>query len=565
MHQMIIICGMLLGGLGMFLLAVTMITDGLKATAGPALREMLANWTRSPLHGIFSGVAITAIVQSSSAVTVATIGFVNAGIINMRQALGIVYGSNIGTTMTGWLVAIIGFKINVDAFALPLIGLGMILKLTGGESKRASIGLALVGFGLFFTGIDVLKDAFGGLVESIDLARFTIDGFSGVLMYLGIGFLMTLLTQSSSAAIAITLTAASGGVLDINAAAAMVIGANVGTTSTAALAVIGATPNAKRVASAHILFNVGTGLVALIILPVLFLIVKHAGVLLGLADIPAVTLALFHTIFNILGVLLIFPLNSRLADFLEKQFVTQEEKEGQPRYLDKVVAVSPPLAVNALALELARVTAVVRRMDLEALSNKKGSSRRISIDEMVVRKLSASVAEFITQLEREKLSQEVSTELALVLRAEQHLLASADQAALFARLQVDVRPVEDHELLAGIRRFYDGLASLIKLAIPGEADFSYAECERQLGQVQNDYDDLKASLLRAGTASRIPIPQMIDVVEQNSRLRRMARQLVKGMNFLNEVFVATSTILPEAALSEGVGDNSNEQKKPVAE
>jgi len=564
MHQMIIICGMLLGGLGMFLLAVTMITDGLKATAGPALREMLSNWTRSPLHGIFSGVAITAIVQSSSAVTVATIGFVNAGIINMRQALGIVYGSNIGTTMTGWLVAIIGFKIDVDAFALPLIGLGMILKLTGGESKRASIGLALVGFGLFFTGIDVLKDAFGGLVESIDLARFTLDGFSGVLMYLGIGFLMTLLTQSSSAAIAITLTAASGGVLDINAAAAMVIGANVGTTSTAALAVIGATPNAKRVASAHILFNVGTGLVALIILPVLFLIVKHAGVLLGLADIPAVTLALFHTIFNILGVLLIFPLNSRLADFLEKQFVTQEEKEGQPRYLDKVVAVSPPLAVNALALELSRITAVVRRMGLEALSNKKSSSRRISIDDIVVRKLSASVAEFISQLEKEKLSQEVSAELALVLRAEQHLLASADQAALFARLQVDVATVEDHELLAGIKHFYNGVASLIKMAKPGEADFSYSECERQLGQVQIDYDDLKVSLLKAGTASRIPIPQMIDVVEQNSRLRRMARQLVKGMNFLNEVFVATSTILPEAALSEGVSDNSQEQKNPVA-
>jgi len=303
----------------------------------------------------------------------------------------------------------------------------------------------------------------------------------------------------------------------------------------------------------------------LIILPVLFLIVKHAGVLLGLADIPAVTLALFHTIFNILGVLLIFPLNSRLADFLEKQFVTQEEMEGQPRYLDKVVAVSPPLAVNALALELSRITAVVRRMGLEALSNKKSSRRRIAIDDIVVRKLSASVAEFISQLEREKLSQEVSAELALVLRAEQHLLASADQAALFARLQVDVATVDDHELLAGIKHFYDGVASLIKMAKPGEADFSYPECERQLGQVQIDYDDLKVSLLKAGTASRIPIPQMIDVVEQNSRLRRMARQLVKGMNFLNEVFVATSTILPEAVLSEGVSDNSKEQKNPVAE
>jgi phosphate:Na+ symporter len=564
MQQTIIITGMLLGGLGMFLLAVTMITDGLKATAGPALREMLSNWTRSPLHGIFSGVAITAIVQSSSAVTVATIGFVNAGIINMRQALGIVYGSNIGTTMTGWLVAIIGFKINVDAFALPMIGLGMILKLTGGENKRASIGLALVGFGLFFIGIDVLKDAFGGLVETIDLAKFTLDGMAGVLMYLGIGFLMTLLTQSSSAAIAITLTAATGGVVGINAAAAMVIGANVGTTSTAALAVIGATPNAKRVATAHIIFNVGTGAVALIILPILFLIVKHAGELLSLEDIPAVTLALFHTIFNILGVLLIFPLNSRLADFLEKKFVTQEETEGQPRYLDKIVAVSPPLAVNALALELSRVTAFVRRMGLEVLRHKKISNKRISAAEMVVQKLSSSVAEFITHLEKEKLSQEVSAELALILRAQQHLLASADQAALFARLQVDVMAVEDDQLLAGIKRFHAEVARLIEMAKPGEADFSYAGCERQLEQIQLDYDELKASLLKAGAELRIAIPLMIDVVEQNSRLRRMARQLVKAMNCLNEVFVTTGTILPEAVQPAGETDNSGGQKDSVA-
>ncbi len=564
MQQTIIITGMLLGGLGMFLLAVTMITDGLKATAGPALRELLANWTRSPLHGIFSGVAITAIVQSSSAVTVATIGFVNAGIINMRQALGIVYGSNIGTTMTGWLVAIIGFKINVDAFALPLIGLGMILKLTGGENKRASIGLALVGFGLFFIGIDVLKDAFGGLVETIDLAKFTVAGFSGVLMYLGIGFLMTLLTQSSSAAIAITLTAATGGVVGINAAAAMVIGANVGTTSTAALAVIGATPNAKRVATAHIIFNVGTGVVALLILPILFLIVKHAGELLGLEDIPAVTLALFHTTFNLLGVLLIFPLNSRLADFLEKQFVTQEETEGQPRYLDKIVAVSPPLAVNALALELFRVTAVVRRMGLEALNDKKKSNQRISSDEMVVHKLSNSMAEFVTQLEKQMLSQEVSEELALILRAQQHLLASADQASLFARLQADITAVEDEQLLAAIRHFHAEVVRLIELARPGEADFSYAECERQLGQVQVDYDELKAALLKSGAELRVAIPIMIDVVEQNSRLRRMARQLVKAMKCLNDVFLTTGTILPEAVQPAGETDISGGQKVSAA-
>ncbi|MDX2505609.1 MAG: Na/Pi symporter [Gammaproteobacteria bacterium] len=332
------------------MLAVTMITDGLKSAAGHALRNMLGKWTRSPAHGILSGLTITAIVQSSSAVTVATIGFVNAGLLSMYQALGVVYGSNIGTTMTAWLVAIIGFKINVEAFALPIIGLGMLLNLTGGESKRAPLGMALVGFGLFFIGIDVLQDAFDGLVATIDLNRFTVQGVWGVLMFVGIGFLMTVLTQSSSAAIAITLTATTGGVLGLYAAAAMVIGANVGTTSTAAIAVIGATSNAKRVAGAHIIFNVSTAIVALMTLPLLFLVVENTEKLLGLESVPAVTLAMFQTTFNILGVLLMFPLSRRLADFLEKRFVTQEEIEGRPRYLDKTVAVSPILAINALAL-----------------------------------------------------------------------------------------------------------------------------------------------------------------------------------------------------------------------
>ena len=274
MQQSLITLGMLAGGLGLFMLAVSMITDGLKAAAGHALRDMLGKWTRSHAHGVATGLLITAIVQSSSAVTVAIIGFVNAGLITMHKAIGIIYGSNIGTTITGWLVAIVGFKINVDAF--------------------------------------------DGLVATIDLNKFVVEGVAAVFIYMAIGFLMTVLTQSSSATIAITLTAATGGVLGIYAAAAMVIGANVGTTSTAAVAVIGATSNAKRVASAHIIFNIFTGVVALTMLPVLFWVVQNTTQLLGLEEIPAVTLALFHTTFNVFGVLLMFPFTRRMAIFLDK-------------------------------------------------------------------------------------------------------------------------------------------------------------------------------------------------------------------------------------------------------
>jgi len=455
--------------------------------------------------------------------------------------------------MTGWLVAIMGFNIKVDAFALPLIGIGMLLHLSGGESRRKHLGLALAGFGLFFIGIDVLKEAFEGMAAAIDLNKFTVDGLTGVFLFFGIGFLMTVLTQSSSAAIAITLTAATGGMLGLYAAAAMVIGANVGTTSTAAFAVIGATSSAKRVAAAHVIFNFVTGLVALLTLPILFLIVKTTGELFGLDEIPAVTLALFHTVFNILGVLIMWPMSGRLAHFLEARFVTQEETEGRARYLDKTVAVSPMLALNALALELSRIAGVARRMALEALSTDSEPGKRLKTDHMVVKKLSIAVSAFITRLEKGLLSGDVAEQLAKVLRAEQHLLACVDQAMLVVKAQRELEVLDDEKLAAELSHYRAEVVNLITLANPDEKEFSIIDCENQLQQVQNIYDDVKKVLLLAGAELHIPVESMIDILEQNSRIRRMARQMIKAMNLLNELNVVAEVQMPET-------DNSGLEK-----
>ena len=554
MQQSIVTIGMLVGGLGLFLLAVKMITDGLKEAAGYALRDMLGQWTRSPAHGIVSGFSITALVQSSSAVTVATIGFVNAGLLTMHQALGVVYGANIGTTITGWLVAIVGFKIKVEAFALPLIGIGMLLNLTGGGSRRAPLGMALAGFGLFFIGIDFLRDAFEGLAATIDLNRFTAAGVSGVLLYVGIGLLMTVLTQSSSAAIAITLTAATGGILGLHAAAAMVVGANVGTTSTAVIAAIGATPNARRVAAAHVIFNLGTGLVALIILPVLFWMVNITGKVLGLEDIPAVTLALFHTSFNILGVLLMWPLTSRLSHFLENRFVTLEEVEGRPKYLDKTVIVTPMLALNALTLELTRIAAVTRRMMLATLSIESGPVKHIERDHMIVEQLSNAVADFITKLGRGSLSAEVAEKLSKILRAEQHLLACAVQAREVARAQSKLKLVSDAELSEGLARYRSDVVRLIEISNPGSEGFSFAASESQLDNVQVTYNDIKAKLLRAGSEFRVPVADTIDILEQNSRIRRMVRQMFKAAHHISELYVDSE--IKESEKADLVGEKA---------
>ena len=527
--------GMLAGGLGLFLLAVRMISDGVKLAAGGTLRNVLGHWTYTHTRGILTGLVITAVVQSSSAVTVATIGFVNAGLLSLYQALGVVYGANIGTTMTGWLVALIGFKINIEVFALPLIGLGMLIRLTRGTTRLGSVGEAIAGFGLFFIGIDVLREAFTGLAGAIELQKLSIDGIAGILLYLFAGFLVTLFTQSSSAAIAIILTATTGGVLTIEAAAAMVIGANIGTTSTAAFAVLGATPNAKRVAMAHIIFNLMTGVVALILLPVMFWLIKMTGEMLNLGNSPAVTLALFHTTFNVLGVLLILPLSNSLSRFLEKKFRTTEEMEGRPKYLDKTVAATPALALNAITLELARIGQIARRMAKGALSTESGPGKQLYGEHAAVNALEQAMADFIAQLEKTALTQDIVEQLPEVLHALQHYTTVSNLAMNYAKEQVDISLPRNTTITTNLEQYKADAVSLLSAVNAQLTDFSVEETEKRLEELHGVYRRLRDILLEEGARQHVIIHTMDAILTQINRIDRMTKQAFKGARILNRL------------------------------
>ena len=526
--QIVQISGMLLGGIGLFLLAVRMITEGLTLAAGEALRDILARWTQTLPRGVVSGMGITGIVQSSSAVTVATIGFVNAGLLSLYQSLGVVYGANIGTTMTGWLVAAVGFKIKVEAFALPLIGLGMLLRLTGSAQRRGAIGEVLAGFGLFFIGIDVLKNAFEGMAASIDLQALAPEGVLAMIMFVGVGFLMTLLMQSSSAAIAIVLTAATGGVLPLTSAAAMVIGANVGTTSTAALAVIGATPNAKRVASAHIVFNIATGFVALLILPVMLWLVQEVGRSLQMEEHPAVILALFHTAFNILGVALLWPFTRRLTTFLEKRFVSLEEVSGRPQYLDKTVSVSPVLALHALVLEVGRLSSMARELAIDAMHWQHIDQEQLANRTSAVEKLNLSVGEFVSRLERSSLPQKVTAQLPELLRAAHYFTTVAELAQLFSRNSTVVSRVTDEPVRKQLENYRNTVTGLLTAMEPQSPEYSPHLGDEKLSELEQSYQQVKREILEAGAMARIRIAGMSSLLEEISRLRRLCEQTIKG-------------------------------------
>ncbi len=534
------IIGSVAGGLGLFLLAVTLITDGLKFAAGDALRDMLGGWTKTPERGIASGIIITGLVQSSSAVTVATIGFVNAGILSMSQALGVVFGANVGTTMTGWLVAAVGFEFKVEAFALPLIGLGMLLKLTGGKKRYGAMGLALAGFGLFFIGIDVLKGAFEGIAAFAQIDQLNSDGLSGLLLFIGMGFLITLLTQSSSAAIAIVLTAATGGVVSLSAAAAMVIGANVGTTSTAVFSVIGATPNAKRVASAHIIFNLTTGAVALILLPMLLWLVGVGGKALGLEENPAVSLALFHTAFNLLGVMVMWPLTGKLAHFLAQRFCSAEEIEGRPRYLDKTVLASPTLAINAVCLELGHIAEIVRGMAKGAISSEFAPAEKLENNQLAVQQLVQEVDSFVSQLGGASLPAAIAEELPKILRCDQYLTTSAELSRVLATYQSRIHALKDTELMTALAQIRSALATLIDATNVQHTAFSVADCDQLLISFESAYQSLKEKLLAAGAHQRIQIRDMTLTTEQLTRMYQLAEQMVKSARVMADLFAPSS-------------------------
>src|SRR5690606_9225649 len=216
----------------LFLLGMSLMTDGLRFAAGDSLARILHKMTRNRFLGIFTGASMTALVQSSSATTLMTVGLVSAGLISFSNAVGIIFGANIGTTMTSWLVSLIGLKFKVSAFALPLVGIGSVAMLIG-KGTWKFIGQAITGFGLLFVGIDFLQSGMIGLTGLFDPTQMHPETFFGRLILVLVGLLMTVVMQSSSAALASTLTALSTGAITLGAAGALVIGQNVGTTITA--------------------------------------------------------------------------------------------------------------------------------------------------------------------------------------------------------------------------------------------------------------------------------------------------------------------------------------------
>jgi phosphate:Na+ symporter len=338
----------LLAGLGIFLFGMLLLEESIRELSGSAFKRLIGKYTNNRWKALFTGTIATSILQSSSAVSLMVLAFVGAGIMTLSSGIGVIIGSNLGTTVTSWIVATIGFKISIEALALPFLGVGGLgLIFFGNNTKATNFSKLLVGFGFLFMGLDYMKKSMEAFAAGLDPELFL--GYN-LITYLIIGFILTALVQSSSASMAIILSIVYSGLIDYTSACAMVIGTNMGTTITVLLGSINASQDKKRVAFGHFIFNFLTGIIAIILIIPISRGINFNG---WANNDPVMGLAAFHTTFNLLGAFFFIPFLGLLTKVVYK--LVPEKIQKNTRYISNVTMNVPEAGLASLRKESKRL------------------------------------------------------------------------------------------------------------------------------------------------------------------------------------------------------------------
>jgi len=338
-------------GVALFLFGMLCMEQGFKAFSGGALQRVLSGSTDKLWKSVSFGVVSTSLMQSSSLVSVITISFLSAELISLAGGIGIIFGANLGTTTGAWIIAGFGLKVKLSAYALPLLVFGVIL-LMQSSKKMKGLGWALVGIGFLFLGIHYMKEGFSAYADHIDLTQYAISGISGLLVFTLIGIVATVIMQSSHATLTLIITALAASQITYENALALAIGANVGTTITAILGAVSANVSGRRLAVAHLIFNLVTGAVALIFIQPLLSTVEVLSETVGIAsDDYTLKLAMFHTLFNLIGIVLMLPMIKVLVTWLERRLREVKLVHARPRYLSEASLSLPEVALQAVYKE----------------------------------------------------------------------------------------------------------------------------------------------------------------------------------------------------------------------
>lgn len=437
-----------LAGLGIFLFGMHMMEESIRLLSGGAFRSLIRKYTDTRINAIFSGTVSTAILQSSSAVSLMVLAFVGAGIMPLTQAIAVMMGAKIGTTATAWIVAVFGFKFSIDAFSLPLIGIGGLGMIVLAKSPRyVNISKFLVAFGFLFMGLDYMKGSVDQLAEGFDPAQFA--GY-GVLLFMFVGLIMTAIMQSSSATIAIVLTMLYSGVIQFESGAAMVIGANIGTTVTVLLGSIGGMVSKKQAAFSQLIFTTSTAIITLILIsPLTWLVLDlfsfESNLVLGLA--------LFHSIFNVIGVVMFYPFIKKLAMVAER--VIPEQRTELSEFIHKTDAIVTDAGLEAFRKEIRRQLYLSQvYIDQFLFPNK--HAEQITYSDL--EKYHADIFEYYTKLVSVEMDEKQTDQLDRLLRASRNIMNAAKNInELRDELSILKREIEP-----ALQRAYSSISERLK-------------------------------------------------------------------------------------------------------
>lgn len=456
----------LLGALGMFLYGMNLMSAGLQKAAGGKMRSFLTAMTSNPFKGVMSGLGITAVIQSSSATTVMTVGFVNAGLLTLSQAVGVIMGANIGTTVTAWMVSLLGFKADISLFAVPLMAVGFLLSLSK-RDKRRHISELIVGFSLLFLGLSLMKESVPDLRETPEVLAFiqnwTSYGFGSVLIFLVFGTILTLVLQSSSATMALTLIMVNMGWIPFEMGAAMVLGENIGTTITANIAAAVGSVNARRAALAHTFFNVfGVCWALALFKPLLMLVgviiaalglpnpmeITHSAELSMTADESMATLygiSMLHTLFNLFNtIILIWFVKGivKIVTLAIKDKKSDEEDIVKLKFID-----AGPLSTAELAIGQARNEVIhfaeISRREVEFIREAINATdealfevvrKRLVKYEEVSDRIEYEIAQFLNALPEDSISDETRVEAKRMYKIIGELESLGDSGETISRI-----------------------------------------------------------------------------------------------------------------------------------
>lgn len=437
-----------LAGIGLFLWGMHQLESAIKEMTGKAFRHWMQRNTSNTLSGILVGAAVTAVLQSSSLVTLMVLAFLGAGALNLKNAIGIVLGANLGTTITAWIVATLGFKLSVESISLPFLGIGILLYLFfENRTYLRNIGLFSLGFGLLFLGLDFMKTSIEQIAYQVDFSDFA--GY-GHWLFLLIGIVVTALIQSSSAMVVIILSAMSAGMIGLNQGAVLIIGANIGTTITVALGALGGSADKKRLALAHFVFNVVTGML------VFFFVDWLVQFSMGIFEVkdPLIELVLFNTIFNTMGILLFFPFVPQYESWLKRRFA-QSEPKGATTFIKNVSPKVPEVAINALEKEIKLVFDKSLNFIINIWNGGEGKEEEMSIWRKIlfkpvdlmeeyrqIKNLEDEMTRYQIMLQEENLSEADATKLTSLMLTLRTLVYSAKD---IKDVMHNIRDMEDEE------------------------------------------------------------------------------------------------------------------------